>query len=386
MKLKFSYLEKMIQNPLYILTVLCGLIFISEWLIKNTFLKHISGPLLVIILGAVFANLRLIPSASNASPVYDSIFSYVAPASIFYLLLGVKLKELKKAGLPMLLAFGLGAMGTVIGVVVALQLIDYQVVFGNNFAAIAGMMTGTYTGGSANFNAVALHYDVVKEGAIYTGIVVADNIVTAIWMLVTLSLPAIMMKLKPNPKLLMKTEGEVEEYTEREQVGPLRLGAMLFIGLAAMLISNLLAEQSAIPSVLILTTLALLLAQMKFIQKLPGAKLLGMFAVYLFLVVVGAFCEVTALVEVGEHAFDILLFTVTIVVIHGAFLILSGIVLKSDWAVVAIASQANIGGASTAMALAKSFKRNDLLLPSILAGSLGTGLGTYLGFLIAGLF
>ena len=31
-----------------------------------------------------------------------------------------------------------------------------------------------------------------------------------------------------------------------------------------------------------------------------------MFSVYLFLVVVGAFCEITALVEVGEYAFDIL--------------------------------------------------------------------------------
>lgn len=110
-----------------------------------------------------------------------------------------------------------------------------------------------------------------------------------------------------------------------------------------------------------------------------------MFAVYLFLVVVGAFCEVTALVEVGEHALDILIFTVVIVLVHGAFLILSGLLFKTDWSIIAIASQANIGGASTAMALAKSFKRSDLLLPAILAGSLGTGLGTYLGFLVAGL-
>lgn len=341
---------------------------------------------LVIILGAIFSNLGLIPSASNASPVYDAIFKYVAPASIFFLLLGVNLKELKKAGLPMLVAFVLGSAGTMLGVLVAINLIDGDVVFGENYAAIAGMMTGTYTGGSANFNAVALHYDVVREGAIYTGIVVADNIVTAIWMLVTLSLPAIMMKFRPNPVLKMKGGGdEVEAYTEREHVGPLRLGAMLFIGLGAMSISDQLSTPTGIPSVLILTTIALVLAQMKLIQQLPGAKLLGMFSVYLFLAVVGAFCEVTALIEVGEHAFDILLFTVVIVLVHGLFLILSGMLFKTDWSIIAIASQANIGGASTALALAKSFKRNDLLLPAILAGSLGTGLGTYLGFLVAGL-
>lgn len=375
----------MIQEPIYILTVLCGLIFISEWLTKHTFLRHISGPLLVIILGAVLANFGLIPSASNASPVYSAIFSYVAPASIFYLLLGVNLKQLKKAGMPMLVAFVLGAAGTTLGVIVALQLVDYKTVFGEHYAAIAGMMTGTYTGGSANFNAVALHYDIVREGAIYTGIVVADNIVTAVWMLVTLSLPVFMMKFRSNPVLQMKDGDKIDAHTEREHVGPLRLGLMLFIGLAAMFISDKLAAISDIPSVLILTTIALVLAQWKLVQQIPGAKMLGMFSVYLFLVVVGAFCEVTALVEVGEHAFDILLFTVAIVLVHGLFLVTCGWLFRTDWSIIAIASQANIGGASTALALAKSFKRSDLLLPSILAGSLGTGLGTYLGFLVAGL-
>jgi uncharacterized membrane protein len=374
----------MIQNPIYILTILCGLIFISEWLTKYTFLKHISGPLLVIILGAVFANLGLIPSASNASPVYDAIFKYVAPASIFYLLLGVNLSQLKKAGLPMLVAFLIGSAGTMIGVCVAIQLIDGAEVFGSNYAAIAGMMTGTYTGGSANFNAIALHFEVFREGAIYTGIVVADNIVTAIWMLVTLSLPVVLNKWRAHP--VLKIAGQrFQGNQEEESISPMSFGLMLFIGICSMFVSDYISDLTAIPSVLLLTTMALVLAQLRWVQKIPGAKMLGMFSVYLFLVVVGAFCEITALVEVGEYAFDILLFTVVIVLVHGLFLILMGAVLKTDWAIIAIASQANIGGASTAMALAKSFKRNDLLLPAILAGSLGTGLGTYLGFLVAGM-
>jgi uncharacterized membrane protein len=52
---------------------------------------------------------------------------------------------------------------------------------------------------------------------------------------------------------------------------------------------------------------------------------------------------------------------------------------------VAIASQANIGGSSSALALAKSISRDDLMLAAVLIGSLGNGLGTYLGFLIADL-
>ncbi|WP_424961563.1 DUF819 domain-containing protein [Ekhidna sp.] len=380
----------MTYQPLFILAVLFMLVFVSEWLCKHTFLKHISSSLLVIILGAIVANLELIPSASDSSPIYEGIFKYVAPASIFFLLLGVNLKELRKAGIPMLVAFVLGSVGTMIGVIVALNMIDYEMIFGANSAAIAGMMTGTYTGGSANFNAVALHYEVFREGAVYTGVVVADNIVTAIWMVITLTIPIVMQKVRPHTSILSDDNHDSELERETESVGPMSLAIILFIGTGVLFLSNFLSDWLSgsgvnIPSILILTTIALVLAQFKIIQAIPGAKLLGMFAIYLFLAVVGAFCEIGALIEVGSNALDIFLFTTIIVLIHGLFLLLCGTLLKSDWSIIAIASQANIGGPSTALALAKSVKRNDLILPAILAGSLGAGLGTYLGFLVAGL-
>jgi len=381
----------MIQEPLYILAFLAFLVVAAEWLCRNTGLKHLSSSLVVIILGAIFANFGLIPSASNASPVYDGIFTYVAPLSIFFLLLGVSLKNLKKAGLPMLITFFVGALGTITGVIVAIQLVSIEEVFGDSYQAIAGMMTGTYIGGSVNFNAVALHYDVVREGATYTGVVVADNIVTAVWMMVTLSLPKLMNKLRPNPELKnLNASTEGLEVNDRERLDPLQLALLLGLGFMVLFGSDLLSDWMKdmgvnIPSILLLTTIALIMAQFKPIQKIPGAKLLGMFAIYLFLSVVGAFCEVTALADVGEHAVGILVFTVAIVLVHGLVMLLLGWFFKTDWAIVAIASQANIGGGSTALALAKSFNRNDLLLPAILAGSLGSGVGTYFGFLVVGL-
>lgn len=376
------------DHPLYVLAILCFLIFLSEVLARYTFLKHLSSSLLVIILGAIVANLGLIPTASNATPLYDGIFSYVAPASIFFLLLGVDLKQIRKAGGPMLIAFAIGAIGTMIGVFVALQLIDYKEVFGENYSAICGMMTGTYIGGSANFNAVAIEYGMLREGAEYTGLVVSDNIITAIWMLVTLAIPVTFQKIFPHKKRIRKRD--FSETVKQKAIDPLQLSFLIMIALVTLIISDYLAESSgnlgfAVPSILILTTIALILAQFKSIQQLRGSKLLGMFSIYLFLVVVGAYCEIGALQEVGEKAFSILLFTSTIVLVHGAFLIGLSVLLKLDWAVVAIASQANIGGSSTAIALAESFNRKDLLLPAILVGSLGTGLGTYLGFLVAGI-
>lgn len=385
-----AYPIALYQETIYVVAALCLLIFISEWLCRHTFLRHVGSTLLVILLGAIFANLGLIPTASNSSPVYSAIFKYVAPLSIFYLLLGVNLKAVRKAGGPMLLAFGAGAVGTMIGVWMALHLIDYEVVFGENYRGIAGMMTGTYIGGSANFNALALHYGILQDGPSYTGMIVADNIITAVWMLVTLILPLVMNRLRPHQKIV-STENPTETTVLLDAVTtPLELSLLLSMGLIAVIFADRVALAFGtagfeIPGVLILTTIALLLAQWKRIQQLPAANLMGIFAVNLFLVVVGAFCELKALTEVGERALDILLFTSSIVVCHGAFLVLIGLIFKMDWNIVAIASQANIGGAGTALALARSFDRDDLLLPAILVGSLGTGLGTYLGFLVAAL-
>ena len=160
------------------------------------------------------------------------------------------------------------------------------------------------------------------------------------------------------------------------------------IGAATLWLSDLIADwlktiEFNFPSILILTTIALILAQFSFIQKIKGAQLLGLFSIYLFLAVIGAFCELAALGQIGDVIVTLSLFLTLIILIHGVVTYTLGGLLKQDWSLISIASQANIGGASTALALAKSFNRDYLILPAILVGSLGAGVGTYLGFLVA---
>ncbi|WP_339815978.1 DUF819 family protein [uncultured Imperialibacter sp.] len=378
------------SNPLWVLTILVVNILISEWLENNTFLRHLGTTLLVIILTAVVANLGVIPSATESSVVYDAIFTYVAPLSVFFLLLDVRLSELKKAGLPMLTMFLIGAAGTALGAVVAIWLIDGPDVFGEHYKALAGMMTGTYIGGSLNFNAIALHYGVMKEGGLYAGTVAVDNILTTVWMVVTLVLPRVLGKIWKRVGGKTSAKDLEEKFPEeKETVSMWSLAALLSLGGGSLLVSDWLAVALNaafgwnFPSILIVTTIALVLAQFKAIRELQGSRLLGLFTVYLFLAVIGAFCELAALGGIGELALYVGIFTLIVVVVHGLVTFGVGGLLKVDWDVIAIASQANVGGASSAMALAKSLKREDLLLPAIVVGSLGVGLGTYVGFLVA---
>ena len=72
-----------------------------------------------------------------------------------------------------------------------------------------------------------------------------------------------------------------------------------------------------------------------------------------------------------------------LVVVHAGVIFGIGGLFKQDWDILSIASQANIGGSGSALALAKGLNRADLLLPGILVGALGNAIGTYCGLLIA---
>lgn len=374
-------------NPLIILILLFANIAICEYLVRHTFLKHLGTALLVILLTAIEANLFLIPSASNPSPVYDIIFTYIAPISIFYLLLEVNFASIRKAGVPILFMFFIGSIGTVIGVFVAGSLINGVENIGDKFPVIAGMFTGTYTGGGLNFNAVALHYEMNKEANLYTGAVAIDNIITAIWMIATIALPKFLHAWIPRVKQIEKQEVLSEKnLNDTEKLNPMNTSVLIALGLAALFISDWLTELTSVPSILILTTLSLMLAQLKLIQNLDGSRVIGIIGIYLFLAVIGAYCELAALPKIGDIAVYLLVFAFVLVIIHGLFTFTIGYLFKIDWDIVSIASQANVGGSGSAIALARSLDRNDLLLPSILIGTVGNALGTYLGFMMVNFF
>ena len=372
-------------SAIYVAALLGVLILTAEKIAATRYGKPLGTALIVIILGAIFANLKIIPSASNAIPLYGHIFHYIAPISIFYLTLGVNLSKIKKAGLPMIALFIIGSLATVVGVIVAYWLVSPASVIGDSAPAIAGMITGTYTGGSLNFNAIALHYKVTESGILFAGTVAVDNVMTTIWILATLAIPKIMQPIWPSSKIGTNTSVS----KDRPQAESLNLKSLMVLipcALLAMLISESITSYwPSIPSILVITTIGLILAQTQFFHELAGSHLLGLYLVYLFLVVVGAFCEFSAISDLGEVGLVLLMFVGCVVVIHGVVVMVVGRLLFSDWEMVAIASQANIGGGTTAMALAETFGRKELIVPAILIGIIGNALGTYLGFMVAGL-
>ncbi len=382
----------LVQDPLAILAVLMANIIIADRLTRLPVFRQLGTSLTVIILTAVTANLGLIPTSTNAPPLYDGIFTYLAPISIFYLLLTVDLRSLKRAGSPMVLNFFIGAAGTMLGVLAGMWVVAGPKGFGDLYYALGGMFAGTYTGGSSNLNAIALHYGVNKAGNLYAAAIATDNIVTALWMGVTLLLPQLLNRYFPRqlnydwtPAEKAQFEAEANaQINDIETVSPTDLAVLIGLGVLGLFVAGQVAVfVPAIPKILTLTTLALGLAQWSPIQKLRGVRVVGIFSIYLFLAVIGAYCDIAALLKDGHLALMMLIFVSVLVAVHTLIQFGVGALLRQDWAIISVASQANLGGSASCLALTKSLNRPDLHLPGILAGALGNAVGTYCGLLVA---
>ena len=378
-----------IQQPAYIICVILLLIVFSEWLAQKKFFKHLGSVLIIIIGAAILSNLKIIPSSHNASPLYSKIFEYAAPLGIFFLLIDIRIKDLKLAGFPMLMMFFLGSAATVAAVIISYKIVSPQNHHVSQAYAVAGMFTGTYSGGSANLSAVALAYGVNKNGNLFAAINAVDNIVSTVWIFITIFIPPILQKQFPRKKIIppeIKGTIDVDSFVslEKPEISITDIALLLAIGFGSLFISLMVSTYFPIvPSILVLTTLAILLGQIPFVQKLHGSKILGFLMIMFFLAVIGAFCDIRALLQNTELASTLLIWDTILILIHGTIIFTLGGILKQDWDVISIASNANVGGATTAPVCAISLGRSELQLPGILVGSIGYALGTYLGILIA---
>jgi uncharacterized membrane protein len=377
-----------IGDPLGVLLLLLACVAASEWLGQRGLGRRLGPGILVIVLGAALGNLGLVPSASSAPPIYDAVFRYLAPLSIFFLLLDVRLSELRRVGWPMLLAFLLGTAGTLLGVLAAVPLTNLRAVLGARAGVVAGMYTGTYIGGSSNFNAIALHYDVVKDGLLFAGATAVDASLGTAWIVVILAMPSLLRRFvvaKAAPA--RSAPPPPAPVTQGAPLDVPGLTAILILGGGSLYASLRLADGFAalgvsVPSILILTTFALLAAQVDGLLAPGLARTLGQFAAYLFLAVVGVHCELASVRQLGQLAPTLLAFVTITLVVHGLVLAGGGILLGLEPEVLAMGSNATVMGATTAPAVAESIGRHDLVLSGILTGSLGNALGTYLGFLV----
>ena len=79
---------------------------------------------------------------------------------------------------------------------------------------------------------------------------------------------------------------------------------------------------------IVLTTLAILLAQLPVLHRQKGNMFLGSWGIYLFLAVVGAYCDFEALGAAGKLSVLLLVFVLITVISHGVILFVGTYLLQ----------------------------------------------------------
>ncbi|UCC48514.1 MAG: DUF819 family protein [Gemmatimonadota bacterium] len=380
----------MIQDPLTIAALVAGVTALAFWLDRRsrTFSK-VGASLLVILFGAVLSNTGFVP---HDSPVYRGIEGPVTSLAIIYLLLGVALADLKEAGPRMLVLFLVASVGTALGALAGAAL--FADALGPVTWKLAGAFTGTYTGGSLNFAAVGRGLGLPPST--FAAASAADNVTTAIWTGITLTAPLWLLRKSAsgataaNPGITASAvsvasdearQPEAHPFWGRTPISLFDLVLLAAIGMAVLIAAHLLEQRiGRFPEILWLTTIALLLAQVPAVRAIGGAQQLGYLGLHLFLAVIGIRSLVAAMIQVGPAVF---LYTLVVVGVHGIFLFLLGRALRGPVPMLAVVSQAAVGGPSTAMAVAIARGYKELALPAVAVGVLGYALGNYAGFAIA---
>lgn len=149
-----------------------------------------------------------------------------------------------------------------------------------------------------------------EDGVLYAAVNAVDNVLTTVWLILTLLLPPILQKIFPRkrsipPHLAGLSDEEIRERMTQNTntVSLTDIAILLALGFGTLFLSTKIAALiPGLPSIIVLTTLALGFAQIPFVQKLQGGRILGYLLIMLFLAVIGAYCDINALINSGNVA------------------------------------------------------------------------------------
>jgi uncharacterized membrane protein len=374
-----------ISNPLAVFFVLAAVVYVSLRL-EGRFkvFRSLGAALVGILFAMVLSNLGVI---SDGSPTYDFLVGPGVSAGVALILLSVDVRSIRQAGPKMLYAFGVGALGTATGSIIFALLL--APIVGPETWKLSGQFTGTYTGGGLNF--AALGQALGTSSDLFTAAVAADVIVTAIWMIACLSVPVLLgrgtgssrqEKTKDDSPADSKPPTlERSLYDSGRTVPISHVAALVAITVGALLCANQLASIfSFFPKILWLTTVVLIVAQIPAVKRLAGSAMLGNYLLLLFLASNGAMSVIANIIRIGPGVFY---YAAGTVAMHGIVIFGLGRLLRIDLATLAVASQANVGGPASAMAMASARGYADRILPGVAVGLSGYAIGNYLGLAVA---
>ena len=387
-----------------LLALMAASVALAIWLEqKYVWASKISGAIIALLIALAASNLAIIPTSCV---LYDSIvWDYAVPMGIPLLLLQCNMKKIWKETGRMMVIFLIGAAGTVAGAFLAYTLLHS---FIPGLEGVAAMMTGSYIGGGVNFAALASEFEV---GEIKAAATVADNLLMALYFfgLIFIAGMKFFRKRYSHPHIdaiaesgdLSGAQTQAAAYWSRKDISlkdiAMNFAYAVLVVFAAKLIAAFIGGLIPDTGVALhmlhtffgseyvwITTVSMACATFgeKQVAKLSGSQEIGTYLIYLFLFVIGV---PASIVKIIQETPLLLVFTGIMVLVNMLFCFIGGKLLHFDLEDIILASNANIGGPTTAAGMAISQGWSALVGPVMLVGTFGYVIGTYLGILVGGL-
>lgn len=352
---------------------------------KFKFAQKISGAVIALIIAAILSNLKFIPYESE---VYDNVWSYVVPLAIPMLLFKCDIKKIWKESGRLAIIFLISSLGTMIGSIIGYIVLKNYIPILNH---IAGMMAASYIGGGVNFVAVASSFNIPSE--LISAATVSDNLLMIFYFFILMAIPTSSFfkkhfissyknyKENDTNNAKEKVETSIKDISFTFASSAFIVAISFSLSNALSKIGNSLVIQLISNKYLVLATITILLTSLfsKFFRNIKSSNEIGTFLIYIFFVVIGIPASISSILEKSPL---LLLFCAIMVFSNMIITFLGAKLFKFTLEEAIIASNANIGGPTTAAAMAISKGWNSFVAPAMLVGTLGYIIGTYFGILL----
>lgn len=394
------------ENTWVLMSVMLISVAVSVYLEQTyAWASRISGAVIALIFALVLVNTNIIPP--HAELYDDIVWGYVVPIAIPLLLLQTNIVKIWRETGRLLVIFLIGAAGTICGALIGCVLLGSAI---DGLPKVAAMMTGSYIGGGVNFTALADAFKV--SGTLVSSTIVADNLNMAIYFLILLAIAgnAFFRRIYTHPLIdAVEKNGEFDEgktlaaqYWGRKDISLRDIAMCVTYAVVVVTVSKFIGAtlgtvispdanwftkmcNTFLGSQYVWITLISMIFATFFEKQasaMNGAQEIGTFFIYMFFFVIGV---PASIMEILTNAPLLFVFCLIMVVVNMLFCLIGGKMLGFALEDILVASNANIGGPTTAAGMAISQGWNALVGPAMLVGTLGYVIGTYLGIIVGSL-
>ncbi|KAF8113154.1 hypothetical protein N665_0055s0019 [Sinapis alba] len=343
------------------------------WSEKTKVGSAVSGALVSTLIGLAASNLGII---SSDAPAFAIVLNFLLPLAVPLLLFRADLRRVVQSTGKLLLAFLIGSIATTVGTALAYYLVPMRALGADSWKIAAALM-GRHIGGAVNYVAIANALG-VSPSVLAAGLA-ADNVICAVYFT---SLFAIGSKIPAETLPPPTSDTETNKDSESTNKIPVLLIATgIAVSLAickagALLTKHFGISGGSLPAITAVVVVLATIFPSQFGRLAPSGEAMALILMQVFFTVIGASGNIWSVINTAPSIF---LFALVQIGTHLAVILGIGKLLNIELRLLLLASNANVGGPTTAAGMATAKGWNSLIVPGILAGIFGIAIATFIG-------